>query len=129
MLRGDLFEEVYRSRRVAASTSLGANDPGVTMQRLVAAVPDYAVEDLVTLVAIAADGVGDLRAATVPEAVVVAPTLRGHRRRRGSRRGPGCRRPVAGRQGHRQRGEAADVRDRLADGRIRTARLRRRAPD
>lgn len=72
-----LFEEVYRSRRLAPGTQLGDVTPSTTLGDLLDAVPAYAVHDLISLVSLADGGLRDVRLKTPPEHVVTGPTFRG----------------------------------------------------
>jgi hypothetical protein len=50
-----LYEEVFRSGRLFPNTPLGSAGSHTTLPDLLAAVPDYAVDDLIALQACAAD--------------------------------------------------------------------------
>jgi hypothetical protein len=71
------FEEVYRTRRLWPGTPLGDARSGFTVKGLLAAVPAYAVEDLVAQVEIASGALRELRAACPPTKVHAGPDFAG----------------------------------------------------
>ncbi len=71
------FEEVYRTRRLWPGTPLGDAGPGLTVEELLAVVPAYAVEDLVTQAQLASKALGGLRAACPAAQVHAGPDFAG----------------------------------------------------
>jgi hypothetical protein len=73
------FEEVFRTGRLWPGTPLGDADGGLTLEHLLAAVPEYAVADLVAQVKLAEYPLAALRASVPPAAVHIGPTFEGSR--------------------------------------------------
>lgn len=71
------FEEVHRTGRLRPGTPLGDAGPEFTVADLLAAVPGYAVEDLVAQAEIASGALAGLRAAYPPAAVYAGPDFAG----------------------------------------------------
>ena len=71
------FEEVYRTRRLWPGTPLGDARPGFTVKDMLAAVPAYAVEDLVAQAEIASEALHELRAECPPAQVYAGPDFAG----------------------------------------------------
>jgi hypothetical protein len=73
------YEEVYRSGVVGSTTPLGTATTAVTLADLLAAVPDYAVADVMAVTSLAEVGLAPLRS-TVPAArVTPGPVFDGSR--------------------------------------------------
>lgn len=71
------FEEVYRTRRLWLGTPLGDARPGFTVKDMLAAVPAYAVEDLIAQAEIASGALRKLRAVCPPAEVHAGPDFAG----------------------------------------------------
>lgn len=70
------FEQVYRGG-LQPGTTIGDATGNLTLERLLAAVPDYAIDDIANVVAHAEQPLAELRAATVPSACHNGPTFTG----------------------------------------------------
>jgi hypothetical protein len=73
------FEEAYRTGRLWPGTPLGDATEDVTLDRLLALVPDYAVADIVAMADLAAAALADVRASCAPSDVHVGPVFAGSR--------------------------------------------------
>jgi hypothetical protein len=71
------FEEVFRTGRLWPGTPLGDADGSLTMELLLAAVPGYAVADLMAQVKLAEEPLAALRVATPPRDVHAGPVFEG----------------------------------------------------
>jgi hypothetical protein len=71
------FEEVYRSRRIFPGTALGEAGESVTLEDLLAAVPEYVVADVVAVLGLAGGVVDEVRALCGSADVEVGPVFAG----------------------------------------------------
>jgi hypothetical protein len=73
------FEEIYRTGRLWPGTPLGDADRNLNAPTLLAAVPGYAVSDMVAQVHLAADRLAALRAGSQPGQVQTGVVFEGSR--------------------------------------------------
>jgi hypothetical protein len=71
------YAEVFRAGTMWPGTPLGDAGPDITVEDLLAAVPQYAVQDLIAMARRAEGVLGPLRAAVSPHDVVCGPTFDG----------------------------------------------------
>lgn len=72
-----LYEEIYRSGLVWPGTPLGDADATFGLDELLAQVPAYAVDDIVTVAGMADVGLNSVRSTTGPDDVLLGPTFAG----------------------------------------------------
>jgi hypothetical protein len=73
------YEEVFRSNRLSPATPMGTATADLTLEDLLATVPDYAVQDVTAVTAAAETGLAAVRANTTPAQIHPGPVFAGSR--------------------------------------------------